>query len=174
MIPLAGLTLNELAAVIANHLKSDGIETVVIGGSAITAHAAQVYTSRDIDFATPGGESVRRITASLARIGFARHGRIYAHPDTAYTLDFIADTPYIDQRPIVEYAELSTPFGSFKVYRVEDAIADRVGHYVHWSDNEALEVAERVASACKEQIAEPALENALNQLPFPMRAAACG
>src|SRR5437588_8528362 len=115
------LTWPELAATVATHLKRTGIEVVVVGGSAITAHAPDVYTSMDIDFAVTTGIDRRKISKALLDLGFHERGRIYASPETVYVLDFVADTPYIDQHVITEYADLRTSAGTFRVYRLEDA-----------------------------------------------------
>lgn len=40
MISLSGLTIGELAAYIAEHLRSKGIETVLVGGACISIYSA--------------------------------------------------------------------------------------------------------------------------------------
>ena len=161
------LTLSELAATVATHLKRQGIEVVVVGGSAITAHVPDVYTSMDIDFAVTSGLDRRKISRALLSLGFHERGRVFENPETVYVLDFVADTPYIDQRAISEYVDLSTSAGTFSVYRIEDAIADRVAAFIHWSDSESLDVAERTVAAARERISWQFLETALSQIETP-------
>jgi hypothetical protein len=62
-------------------------------------------------------------------------------------LDLVADTPYVDQRPITTFKTLKTRFGHVRVYTFEDAIADRVAAFLHWGDSQSLDVAERVVRA---------------------------
>lgn len=169
---LQGLALSELAAFVSEHLRRAGIEVVVVGGSAITAWAPEIYTSSDIDFAVPTGESRRTIKQSLAQIGFAESGRIFVHPECEYTLDFVATTPHIDRRPILEFAEVHTSSGSVRVYHLADAILDRVAHFVHWSDDEALRVAERTVSLLRTKIRSSDLESGFSQLQILDRASA--
>lgn len=69
-------SLKNVAGEVAAHLRSKGIEVVVVGGSTITVHVSEVYTSHDIDFAVPGGQSLKHITASLAEIGWTRRTRV--------------------------------------------------------------------------------------------------
>jgi predicted nucleotidyltransferase len=157
------LTLSELAATVASHLKRHGIEVVVVGGSAITAHVPDVYTSMDIDFAVTTGIDRRKISKALRGLGFNEQGRVYANPATIYVLDFVANI-YIDQRAITDYVDLRTAAGTFRVYRLEDAIADRVAAFIHWSDSESLDVAERTVAATKERTSWDLIETALSQI----------
>ncbi|HEX5274624.1 MAG TPA: hypothetical protein VFW34_05050 [Candidatus Rubrimentiphilum sp.] len=158
------LALSELAATVASHLKRHGIDVVVVGGSAITAHVPDVYTSMDIDFAVTTGIDRRKISRALRDLGFHEQGRVYASPSTIYVLDFVADVPHIDQHAITEYVELQTAAGTFRVYRLEDAIADRVAAFIHWSDSESLGVAERTVKASKERTSWNRIESALSQI----------
>jgi len=45
------LTLAEVAAIVSTRLAGFGIDVCVVGGSAITLHSADAYTSHDIDLA---------------------------------------------------------------------------------------------------------------------------
>ena len=161
---LAGMSLVEVAAAVATHLRTHGIEVVVVGGSAITSHVPNVYTSMDVDFAVTSGIDRRRITVALGEIGFQGHGRIFVHPDTNYSLDFVADRPYIDQEPVYDFAEISTPTGNVRVLHLEDAIADRIAAFLHWSDSESLDVAERAAAAARDRLTWTRVDVALRKL----------
>ena len=161
---LEGKSLVEVASIVARQLSKHGLDPVVVGGSAITAHVPEVYTSSDIDFAIPSGIDARKISMALGEIAFVREGRSYRHSACAYTLDFVADTPFIDQRPVQEFAEIRTAFGAFRVYYLEDAIADRVAAFVHWSDSESLDVAERSLRAGRKCVSRDRLLGALDAL----------
>jgi excinuclease UvrABC helicase subunit UvrB len=109
-----GMSLTEVAAAVATHLKTHDIEVVVVGGSAITSHAPDVYTSMDIDLAVTSGIDRRKIGRALGEIGFQQRGRVFVHPDTRYELDIVADRPYIEQQPIFEFTEIKTPAGGVR------------------------------------------------------------
>ena len=164
MIPLSDLTLTELAAYIANALGDHGIDVAVVGGSAVTAHAPNLYTSEDVDFAVLSAQSTHEIGLVLTQLGFVRQGRVWQHADVKYTLDFVAHTPYIDQRPISDFTEVATRVGGVKVYRIEDAIADRLAHFIHWSDTEALTVAEGLTQLHARSLPRQALATAIDSL----------
>ncbi len=161
---MEGLTLSELAATVASHLKRHGIEVVVVGGSAITAHVPDVYTSMDIDFAVTTGLDRRKIAKALRELSFHEQGRVYASRATVYVLDFVADIPHIDQHAITDYVDMRTAAGAFRVYRLEDAIADRVAAFIHWSDSESLDVAERTVAATSERTSWDLVEAALSNI----------
>lgn len=140
-------SLLEIAAQASANLERAGIKVAVVGGSAVTAYAPEVYTSKDIDFAAINGTNRRLFGSAVAELGFRPDGRDFVHPETPYTLDLVADTPYVDQRPITEFATLTTRFGPVRVYKFEDALADRVAAFLHWGDSQSLDVAERALKA---------------------------
>jgi hypothetical protein len=146
-LSLKDCSLIDVAAKASACLNGAGIEVAVVGGSAITAHVPEVYTSHDIDFAAINGTTRRTFSEVIATLGFAARGREYVHPESRYTLDLVADTPYIDQRPILKFATIESRFGPVRAYLFEDAIADRVAAFVHWGDSESLNVAERAVGA---------------------------
>ncbi len=148
----AGLSLVEVAAVVATHLRTRGIEVVIVGGSAITSHVPEVYTSSDIDFAVTSGLDRRKIARASSELGFRPRGRVFVHPDTVYALDFVADRPYIDQEPVYDFAEVHTPVGTVRVLHLEDAIADRIAAFSHWSDSQSLDAAERSLAAARDRL----------------------
>jgi hypothetical protein len=160
----AGMSLVEVAAAVAAHLRTHGVEVVIVGGSAITAHVPAVYTSKDIDFAVTSGPDRRTIVRALSEVGFLQQGRIFVHPDTVYTLDFVPDTPHIDREPVYDFAEIRTSVGSVSALRLEDAIADRVAAFLHWSDSESLDVAERSVFAARDRLTWDRIDAALSKL----------
>jgi len=157
-------SLADVAGAVAAHLRLKGIDVVVVGGSAITVHVPAVYTSHDIDFAVPTGQRLGEITAALAQIGFVRIGREYVAPNVVYSVDIVADVPMIEQEAIYDYALIETTSGMLKALHLEDAISDRVAAFVHWSDSESLDVAERALSAARVRIDDGRLVTALRRL----------
>jgi 3',5'-cyclic AMP phosphodiesterase CpdA len=159
-----GMSLVEVAAAVAEHLKIHGIDVVVVGGSAITSYVPTVYTSMDVDFALTSDTDRRRISIALKELGFEPSGRIFVHPDTQYTVDFVAEPPYIDQEPVFDFAEIQTPYGHFRALKLEDAIADRVAAFLYWSDSEALDVAQRSAAAARDRLTWERIDASLRKL----------
>ncbi|MBC5823563.1 MAG: hypothetical protein GIX02_01855 [Candidatus Eremiobacteraeota bacterium] len=114
-----------------------------MGGSAVTAYAPEVHTSYDIDFAAINGANRHEFGSAVAPLGFKAEGRDFVHAQTTYTLDLVADTPYIDRHAITEFEMLKTTLGLVRVIKFEDALADRVAAFLHWSDSQSLDVAEK-------------------------------
>jgi hypothetical protein len=163
-LTLRDASLAEVAAQASAHLELAGIPVAVVGGSAVTLYVPEVYTSKDIDFAAIRGTNRREFAAALAPLGFTAQGRDFVHPDSPYTLDLVADTPYVDQRPITTFATISTRFGPVRVYRFEDAIADRIAAFLHWGDSQSLDVAEQAIKNLPGVTRWRSLERALRQL----------
>lgn len=161
---LKGASLAEIAALASAALARSDIPVVVVGGSAVTLYAPEIYTSKDVDFAAIRGTTRKAFAEALESLGFAPHGRDFVHPDTPYTLDLVADTPYVDQRPITAFTTVATRRGPVRVLQFEDAIADRIAAFVHWGDSESLEVAERALTARPEHVRWSRIETALRQL----------
>ena len=157
-------SLADVAGLVAAHLRTEGIRVVVVGGSAITLHAGDVYTSHDIDFAVLSGHTLRELAAALAEIGFFRKGREYISTHSEYSVDIVAGIPLIDNEPIEEYTLIETASGPVQTYYLEDAISDRVAAFVHWSDSQSLDVAERAIGAARTTIDPPRLERAFARL----------
>lgn len=140
-------SLLEVAAQASAALERAGIKVAVVGGSAITSYVPEVYTSKDIDFAAINGTTRRAFTQAVAPLGFLARGRDFVHPKSPFTLDLVADTPYVDQRPITEFETMKTRYGPVRVYSFEDAIADRIAAFLHWGDSQSLDVAEQAVKA---------------------------
>lgn len=156
--------MRDIAAIVAARLREDDVLVSVVGGSAVTLHAPQAYTSLDIDLAVLSGIERRKIDKALASLGYAKKGRNYRHPDSPWTIDIVADTPFIGNRAIDDFAKISTQFGDVLVLRVEDALVDRIAHFLYWSDSEALGIAEELAKAKAAEIDWDAFARSLRGL----------
>ncbi|HET9341307.1 MAG TPA: hypothetical protein VFO25_00080 [Candidatus Eremiobacteraceae bacterium] len=171
-LSLKGASLSEVAAEASRALANAGIPVAVVGGSAVTLHAPDVYTSKDIDFAALRGTTRRAFAEAVAPLGFSASGRDFVHDDTPFTLDLVADTPYIDRRPVTTFVTVKTPHGPVTVYKFEDAIADRIAAFLHWGDLESLEIAERALRAQASKVRWAPVESALRQLDVSLPEAA--
>lgn len=161
---LEGRTVNEVAGLVSETLRSHGLRAVVVGDGAITAHVPTVYSSEDIDLAIVTGVNHRRIAEALAGIGFTRDGRSYVNTTTLFPVDIVADVPWIDQRPISDYQRIETALGAFDTLRLEDAVADRIAAFLYWDDSASLDVAERAIAQASPRPPWERLRDALLQL----------
>jgi hypothetical protein len=123
-----------------------------------------VYTSHDIDLAILTGFDRPAVAKALRELDFAEDGREFVNPTTPYSVDLVAATPYIDQRPILEFDTIPTPAGPVRTYFIEDALADRIAAWLYWADSQSLELAERVAAAARSRILRDRLESSVGAL----------
>jgi excinuclease UvrABC helicase subunit UvrB len=156
--------MREVATIVATRLKDYDVLVSVVGGSAVTLHAPQSYTSMDIDLAALSGIERSKIDDALASLGYTKNGRNYLHSESRWTIDIVADTPFIGNRPIEQFATIATQFGEVNVLRIEDALADRIAHFLHWSDSEALSIAAALAREKASEIDWNALTIATDSL----------
>jgi hypothetical protein len=110
------------------------------------------------------GVSRKQISASLQRLGFREDGREFVHKNSKFSLDFVADTPYVDRRPIREFTTVRTAYGTYRTLTAEDAIADRVAGFIHWNDRQGLDVAERLVTALSRRLRPKRLFDAIDDI----------
>lgn len=141
MIALTGLSLGELAAFVADHLRTRGIEVVLVGGACICIYSDNKYRSFDLDFVSTGMTSRQKIRAALAEINFTEEQRYFRNPDTNYFIEFPSGPLAIGDEPPGEIATLSYPTGVLRLLSPTDSVKDRLAAYYHWKDRQSLEQA---------------------------------
>jgi len=145
-------SLRDVVATIANALAARGICVVVVGASAITAHAHRVHTPQTIDFAVPSGMQPEAIEETLRALGFTRNGRRYASGASPFDIEFVGEMPRIRNHTVTEYETIETSSGPFQTLRIEDAVADRIAAYLYAHDSHSLHLAERTLEQLNVQI----------------------
>lgn len=139
-------TLVELAGMVCACLHQHGIRAVLSGGGAVALHAANRYTTGDLDFVTDADP--RELKQVMASLGFARKSsRHFSHPATRFLVEFPAGPLAIGDRPVREVAEMDTPGGRVLVLTPTQCVMDRLAAWYHWSDPQALEQAILVSLA---------------------------
>lgn len=82
-------SLETLAAIASEALERGGVGAVLCGRAVVSIYSHNAYQSHDLDFVTSDG--LRRIEAVMTGLGFVRgKGRNFAHPGTAFTVEFPA------------------------------------------------------------------------------------
>jgi hypothetical protein len=131
-------TKEELAAIVAEQLKIDGIEAVLVGGAVVEIYSSGRYVTDDLDFVT--WSRLEAIHASLAKIGFKFNGRIGSHPDSLTVLDFNNSPIVVGEKHITGdlLVTRKTRFGSFSLLSPLDSLLDRLSAYFHFQDKQGL------------------------------------
>jgi hypothetical protein len=130
-----------LAALIYNHLKNDGIDAILVGGSCVTIYSKNKYVSQDLDYACHSDNV--EIKNSLAKLGFVHRGKYFQHPECEFLIDFVASSVFIGDEIIKDkdLNRMKTKYGTIKLLSTEDCVKDRLAGFFYWSDRQSLEQA---------------------------------
>jgi len=140
---LSKIALKDLACLIYETLKSNGINAILVGGACVSIYSENRYQSYDLDFVTY--EELNSIEKALKNLGFKRAGRSFSHVKCPYLIDFVNPPIAIGHEPIRHFEMLSTQAGSLQLLTPTDSVKDRLASYFYWSDEQALEQALLVA-----------------------------
>ncbi|MDD5287128.1 MAG: hypothetical protein PHD54_14860 [Desulfuromonadaceae bacterium] len=141
MRSLLGLSIGELAAFVAEHLRNRGIDVVLVGGACICIYSENKYSSFDIDFVTTCSTSRRRIRSALTEINFVEEQRYFKNSETDFFIEFPSGPLAIGDEPPVEISTLRYSTGTLRLLSPTDCVKDRLAAYYHWKDQQSLEQA---------------------------------
>ena len=145
MISLSELSIGELAVYIAEHLRSKGIETVLVGGACISIYSANEYCSFDLDFIITGSSTRKTVRAALTEINFTEENRYYINPQTPFFVEFPSGRLAIGDEPPSEISTLRFSTGNLLLLSPTDCVKDRLAAFYHWKDQQSLEQAILIA-----------------------------
>lgn len=138
-------SLEEMWKKVASYLKSQNIESVLVGGGVATIYSQGQYMSGDLDFVMGWGNNHKQIQKALEEIGFFRTGTIYRHPQTTYSLDFSSPPVDIGHGNDPEINEEVFEGQRIQILNPTECIKDRLNKYVHFNDQSAMQAALAVA-----------------------------
>jgi hypothetical protein len=141
MISVAGLSIGELAALVAGHLRSKGIEVVLVGGACISIYTENRYSSFDLDFVATGIASRKQIKAALAELNFFENQRYFKNSETDFFVEFPSGPLAVGDEPPAEISTITFPTGILRLLSPTDSVKDRLAAYYHWKDQQSLEQA---------------------------------
>lgn len=139
----SNVDLKELASLIYETLKKEGIDAVLVGGACVSIYSRNRYQSSDLDFVTY--EELKPIEKALSKLGFKRTGRCFSHDQCPFLIDFVNPPVSVGQEAIHKFSTLKTSFGSLQLLSPTDCVKDRLASFFHWNDAQALEQALMVA-----------------------------
>lgn len=146
---LKKISVKNLAAIIGKQFKKYDISAVLTGGACVTIYSRNKYVSSDLDFVTAATEDAPKVVKrAMEEIGFKRNAQGYfANPDCPFFIEFISPPLAIGNEAPKKIETLKTNFGEFKILSPTDCVKDRLAHYYHWDDPQALEQAKLVAKS---------------------------
>lgn len=142
----AASTLVDVAFEVCTALDIAGIGAVLTGGSAATFYSG-AYRSLDADFVIAFGRLRMPIEPILELLGFRSTGSHFAHPDTAYTLDFPAGPLGIGSDIVTKWETVRRGGQILYVISRTDSVRDRLAGFFHWNDRNSLRIALLVAKS---------------------------
>ncbi len=145
MKPLKEMTIGEVAAYVAEHLRQAGIEVVLAGGSCVSIYTDNRYLSYDLDFIEVGKTARKKFAARLLEIGFQEQNRYFTHPNTPYFIEFPSGPLAIGAESAGPTIQLEFATGTLRLLSPTDCVKDRLANYYHWQDRQCLEQAIMVA-----------------------------
>lgn len=145
MTSVAGLAIGPLAALVAEHLRSKGIDVVLVGGACISIYTENRYSSFDLDFVTTGISGRKQIRSALAELNFTEDHRYFKNPDTDYFIEFPSGPLAVGNEPPAEISAITYSTGVLRLLSPTDSVKDRLAAYFHWKDQQSLEQAILVA-----------------------------
>lgn len=154
MKTLGEMSVGEIAAHVAEHLRQSGINVVLTGGSCVSIYTKNRYLSYDLDFIEEGKTTRKRIAACLREIGFQENDRYFTHPATPYFVEFPSGPLAIGDEPVRDVAKLEFATGLLRLLSATDCVKDRLANYYHWKDRQCLEQAIMVATDAAVDMAE--------------------
>lgn len=145
MTALSKLSIAELAALICELLRREGLETTLSGGACAEIYSNKKYVTGDLDFVVnymwPGNDNI--IKKVMSQLGFNKKGRIYLSKDesVAYSVEFPPGPLSIGEEYQIKPVELELKNGRLSLLSPADSVKDRLTCYLYGNDAQCLEQA---------------------------------
>jgi len=143
---IKNMSIGELAAFISSHLRRNGIDVVLSGGSCVSIYSKNKYASLDLDFIEFGSVGIRKLKRVLSIIGFIYDkNKYFKSSETDIFLEFPSGPLSVGKEPVKEIITLNFFTGELKILSPTDCVKDRLAAYYYWGDKQSLEQALLVA-----------------------------
>lgn len=137
----------ELWKFVASHLKSKGIDSVLVGGAVVSIYTSGAYESGDLDFILTD-YFVKNLPTVMKEIGFVRKGRHYVHPECSHLyVEFPSGPVEIGDDSTIIPNEVEVDGKKIKILSPTDCVKDRLATYIYFKDRVGLEQAALVAKS---------------------------
>ena len=133
--------------VVADRLREDELEPILVGGAALEFYTAGGYSTGDVDLALPVGPDVDQAFADL---GFEKQGRYWIRDD----LDLLFEAPAPAGLPgeTAPRTEVEVDGMRVVIIGIEDLLIDRLRGQVHWKSEEDGRWARRLVLLYTDQL----------------------
>jgi len=143
MNDISGLSIQELAALICESLKNEGLKTTLSGGACAEIYSNKKYVTGDLDFVVNyiWPENQKIIDRVMTRLGFEKNGRIFINSSVPYSIEFPPGPLGIGAEDNIHPIELKFKTGILSLLSATDSAKDRLVAYFHANDLQCLEQA---------------------------------
>lgn len=141
-----GISLENLAILVSDHLTRNGIDAVLTGGACVSIYSRNEYISADLDFVLISFEKKDALRNVMRASGFYLEGGVFKHEDTPFFIEFLPPPPSVGEEPVKEISVIKKRGLSLRLLSPTDCIKDRLAAYYHWGDRQALAQAVLVAA----------------------------
>lgn len=153
---LSNLSIVELAVLICESLKKEGLQTTLSGGACAEIYSNRKYVTGDLDFVVnfvwPGNrEIIKRVMSSL---GFEKNGRIFINESVAYSVEFPPGPLSVGEDYQIKPVELKLKNGSLSLLSATDSAKDRLTGFFFGNDAQCLEQAVMICKMNKVKLAD--------------------
>jgi hypothetical protein len=135
------MTVGELAAFVATHLRDKGIDVVLTGGTCVSIYSQGKYVSGDLDFIDMRFATHKEIKEAMSEIDFHEQDRFFVHPETEFLVVFPSGPLAVGKEHVNRIDELTFETGTLKIISPTDCVKDRLAAFYHWKDRQSLEQA---------------------------------
>jgi hypothetical protein len=142
-----GISLENLAIFVSDHLTRNGIDAVLTGGACVSIYSRNKYISSDLDFVLISFEKRDDLRKVMQSAGFYLEGGVFKHKDTPFFIEFLPPPASVGEEPVKEISIISKRGQSLRLLSPTDCIKDRLAAYYHWNDRQSLEQALLVGKA---------------------------
>jgi phosphorylcholine metabolism protein LicD len=139
--PISQMSQLELAAYVDDHLRQQGIDVVLSGGSVVSLYSHNLYVSKDVDLINTAFTRRPKLRRAMEILGFKEHGRHYLHPESHHIVEFPEGPLSVGEEPVKEIREITFDTGVLRVISPTDCVKDRLCAFYFWEDFQALEQA---------------------------------
>jgi len=135
------LSYKDLAIFISDHLRKNGVDTVLSGGACVSIYTNNKYISRDLDFVLFSTDDLKKAKRALERIGFYEEDKYFKHKETDIFIDFVSPPLSVAGEPVKEISVIKKGNWTLRLLSVTDCVKDRLAAFYHWGDMQSLEQA---------------------------------
>ena len=138
---------NEVWQYVASHLKSKGIDTILVGGAVVSIYSEGAYKSGDLDLVFEYGTEFDLIEQVMKGIGFVKEStRHFIHPKCkSVFVEFCSPPAAIGDDFKITPDEKPIDGQIIKLYSPTDCVRDRLSSAIHFSAAECVDQAALVA-----------------------------